>query len=74
MSGEGEVKSRDVGNVEVGAAANLADWGCGNSEGGFDVGGVGVIIFVAVDALRHLVLVGGWCFGGVRRTLVVGIW
>ena len=55
-----EVKSRDVGDVEVDESAALADRGGGDSEGCFDVGGVGVMIFLADDALWHLLLVGGW--------------
>ena len=61
VSGECEVKSRDVGDVEVGKAADVADRGGGDSEGGFDVGRVGVVISVAVDALRHLFVFSSWC-------------
>ena len=70
--------------VEVGKAADLADRGGGDSEGGFHVGGVGVVVSVAVDALWHLLvlvlvefgelwwLVAG--VGGSEQLLVVGGW
>ena len=58
ISGEGEVEPGEVGDVEVGESANLADWGC-NDAGGCGVGGrVGISVLVAVDALGHLLVVG----------------
>ena len=67
--GEGEVDSGEVGDGDVGKSANLADGGCCDAEGGGAEGGVGVLIFVAVDALWHLVLVSG----GSKQLLLVGV-
>ena len=71
--------------TDVGECARAADWGIDDSERGGPVGGVGVVVVLAVDALWHSF---GWCWwlvdansfwwlvvgvGGVRRTLVVGV-
>ena len=71
VSGEGEVEPGEVGDVEVGESANLADWGCDDAGGCGADGGIGVSVLVAIDALGHLLLVG---VGGSEQLLVVGGW
>ena len=87
VSGKGEVEPGEVGDVEVGESANLADWGC-DDAGGCGAGGlVGVSALVAVDALGHLLVVGSWWLvefgelwwlvvgvGGSKQLLVGGGW
>ena len=60
ISGEGEVEPGEVGDVKVGESANFADWGCNDASGCGTGGKAGVSILVAVDALGHLLVVGGW--------------
>ena len=60
VSGEGDIESGEVGDVDVGEPAAFADWGCNDTVGGGADGGVGVLVLVAVDALGHLLVVGVW--------------
>ena len=54
---ECEVKSWKLGDGDVGWSTGLADWGCDNAFWGGAEGGVGESVFVAVDALWHLLVV-----------------
>ena len=84
VSGEGDVESGEVGDVEVGEPAAFADWGRNDTVGGGADGRVGVSVLVAVDALGHLLVLVlvefgdlWWLVvdvGGSEQLLVVGGW
>ena len=71
VADKGEIEPWGDVDVEVGEGAVRTD-GCANdAKWGGEVGGVGVVVVLAVDALWHLLVVG---VGGSEQLLVVGGW